>query len=317
MKIPLIAALAVVCLALARGAPQMRIEDDGWNFGRVTNAMDLYHGFVITNSGDGDLLIGHVLSSCVACLDAEIDRTNVPPGQSAMVSCHLNLKGLSGEIHRQVLLVSNDPHGTNRLLGINGTVVPAYLVVPLEPVLDLAQESYGEVQIFPLIDTRLPLAQVKTDNTNLEVRIRQVAQNYYQLELRPKASLPRHDADFKVTVQGMDTNGWPCEISGHIHNPPDLEVLPDHLVLMPVDKPQFRIIWVRQHTEKPFILLDVAANLNTIHSEVVREGKPFDYRINLMAVGMSAQSGKTNWLELKMAKTKSDRQSYFVPIVVN
>jgi hypothetical protein len=129
--------LLAISLA-ASAAPVIKIDQPWWNFGLITNLSSLSHDFWITNVGDAPLIINRVTSTCEACLQATLQKTNIPPGETAIIHARLDLRLLNGSVSRAILIGCNDPQQPSPVLELNGEVDPVYHVAPLAPLLDLA-----------------------------------------------------------------------------------------------------------------------------------------------------------------------------------
>ncbi len=105
---------AAVLLSVLAGAeerpaagPRIRIEPEGFDFGRVLQDKTLRKTFTIRNFGDTDLAIEGVSSSC-DCAAAQPEATLVAPGRSTSLSVVLRTRRYSGRLERQVAVRTND-----------------------------------------------------------------------------------------------------------------------------------------------------------------------------------------------------------------
>jgi hypothetical protein len=299
-------------------APQIVVDQPRWNFGAVTNCIQLKHEFIIRNSGDEPLRISQVISSCNACLQAGINQTNIPPGGTAVVRSYLDLRRLSGPETREIMLDSNDPKMPSYVLELAVVAVPCYRIEPLAIDLDLSQgQRSAATEVTPLMELHAPLSKASCTDSNITARIEQMAANQYMLVLEALKTTPRGDAACGVTVCSIDSNDPPCWVICHIHNPPDLELIPPQLKLQSQDEPQMRILWIKQHGPSHLILLDVLSPTDTLACEIVPEPPGFNYRVNVAAWQQQKNYGRTNWLTLKMRDQDSKEKLVSVPISVN
>jgi hypothetical protein len=105
---------AAVLLSVAGGAeertaagPRIRVEPEGFDFGRVLQDKTLRKTFTIRNFGDADLAIEGVSSSC-DCTAAQPEATLVVPGGSTSLLVTLRTRRYSGTLERQVVVRTND-----------------------------------------------------------------------------------------------------------------------------------------------------------------------------------------------------------------
>jgi hypothetical protein len=318
MKFYLVIPLIFTMTAGAMPVPHIVVDRQQWNFGAVTNQFAVEHEFLIQNTGDAALQIKQVLSSCTTCLFAGIDRTNLAPGTRAVVRTHLDLSQASGSILRVVLIESNDPQTPYLGLELTGVSVPAYRLNPPDIKLDMARGgTVARVKIISLLKLHAPFTKASCENTNLEVKLSSDDDGASVIEVKPLASLPHGDIFSEVEVTSTSSNDLPCWVACSIHNPADLELIPPQLKLQAQDEPQRRILWIRQWGLSPLILLDILSSTDSIKCEIVPDSQRFNYRVNVAAWGQKNNSGRTNWLTLKMRDKDSQERLVPVPVLVN
>jgi hypothetical protein len=308
--------LLLVTGARISAAPQIAVDQPIYDFGCITNGTQILHDFAIHNAGDAELEISRVVSSCEACLRASLEKTNIPPGGEGVLHARLDLRLLNGTVSRAILLDCNDPNNDPLVVGLTGVVVPAYQITPAEIDLDLSQGQQTAVaEIVPLLNLHAPLSKVFCDDTNITASLAMEASNQFMLTLAVAKSLPRGNATINLTIRSADTNDPPCRITGFVHNPPDLELIPERLRFQPRTEPQMRILWVKQHGASPLILLDVLSPSDKFHCEIDPGSSGYDYRIYITAWQQEAAAGQTNVLILKMRDRNQKERS--VPVSVS
>jgi len=309
--------LCLVAVGKIQAAPRMEIDQPLWNFGIVTNLAVLTHDFVIRNAGDVPLEISSVVSSCNACLRAGVEQTKIPPGGTTVLHSQLDLRLLSGDITRAIMIDCNDPQSPSSVLELAGVAVPAYQVVPAEIDLDLSQgQQTAMVEIRPLFKLHADLSQVVCDDTNLVVTVSPESSAGFVLTVQAKKMLPRGETFANVTARSADSNDLPCHLIAWIHNPPDLELIPLQLTFLPQAEPQMRILWLKQHGAARMTLLDAIPSTDKYHCEIDPDANGFDYRIYVTVWEQQPFAGKTNALTLKMVDSLNHEQSVTMPIIV-
>jgi hypothetical protein len=107
----------------APAGPRIRVEPEGFDFGRALPNRTLSKEFSIRNFGDRDLTIEHVSTSC-GCTVADGYARSVKPGGTTPLRVTLETRAYSGRVERQVIVRSNDattPVLTIRLTATVGT----------------------------------------------------------------------------------------------------------------------------------------------------------------------------------------------------
>jgi len=298
-------------------APRIVVEQPVYDFGSITNGSEILHDFVIRNAGDADLKINRVISSCNACLKAKLEKIKIAPGGESLLHARLDLQLLSGPISRTISIESNDTNSVWLILGLTGVVIPSYQMTPVEIDLDLSQgRQMATAEITPLLQLHAPLSQVHYDNTNILAKVSPAGTGGFVLTLEALDSLPRGNAAVNLTLCSADSNDPPFHTTGFIHNPPDLELLPERLRFLPQAEPQMRILWLKQHGATPAILLDIIPPSDKFKCEIEPDSTGYNYRIYVNTWQQEAAAGQTNVLLIKMRDQNQNEHSVPVPISV-
>jgi hypothetical protein len=90
--------------------PRLDIPIVAHDFGRVYARWDVTHVFAVQNTGDADLVISNLVTSC-GCTVATLSSSVIPPGQRAdlTVTFDADFHETSGEVTRLVWFATNDP----------------------------------------------------------------------------------------------------------------------------------------------------------------------------------------------------------------
>ena len=101
--------------------PRIRVEPEGFDFGRTRPLQTLRKEFRLHNAGDRDLVLQEVRTSC-GCTAAIVGKTTLAPGGSTPLSVSLRTGGGAGRIVKSVLVPSNDPKTPLLAIKIQATV---------------------------------------------------------------------------------------------------------------------------------------------------------------------------------------------------
>jgi rhodanese-related sulfurtransferase len=119
----LVLCLAAVAVALpAAAAPRIAVDLATYEFGDVVEGLSVEHTFVLTNTGDADLVIGEVQVSC-GCTTTSLPTNRLAPGQSVGLHALVDTSGYSGTIRKAITVNSNDPTRPQLQVGFLGNVV--------------------------------------------------------------------------------------------------------------------------------------------------------------------------------------------------
>lgn len=89
-------------------SPKISVQPLEHNFGNIIQGEEVYHNFVITNSGGDILKIFDVRAAC-GCTAVQPDKKELKPGESTKLKVSFNSKGRVGPQLKPVYITSNDP----------------------------------------------------------------------------------------------------------------------------------------------------------------------------------------------------------------
>ncbi len=99
--------LAVVAFGAYAG-PRIAVDLATYNFPDTTEGIAVDHTFVLSNVGDQVLVIESAIPGC-HCTTAQLDKSQLQPGESVGLRALLDTEGLSGRVMRTITITSNDP----------------------------------------------------------------------------------------------------------------------------------------------------------------------------------------------------------------
>lgn len=90
--------------------PRLDLPSVSHDFGDIFSLWDVTHVFAVQNTGDADLVIGNLVTSC-GCTTAELSSSVIPPGQRAdlIVTFDADAHKTRGQVTRLVWFATNDP----------------------------------------------------------------------------------------------------------------------------------------------------------------------------------------------------------------
>ncbi len=88
--------------------PRIRVEPEGFDFGRTQQGKTLRKDFTIRNFGEAELVIEGVSTTC-GCTAALAAQSRVEPGGRTVLRVTFETRTFSGKVERDVLVRSNDP----------------------------------------------------------------------------------------------------------------------------------------------------------------------------------------------------------------
>lgn len=127
--------LCSVSFLLADKGPQIKFNEEKWDFGKTKQGKVLNHVFVFKNEGDSPLIIDKVLTSC-GCTAALVSEKKILPGKKGEIKVTLNTRGYEGNLSKYIYVESNDPDHPQKQL-----TVAVAINVPPRPKIELDRYS--------------------------------------------------------------------------------------------------------------------------------------------------------------------------------
>jgi hypothetical protein len=128
--------------------PRVSTQQTEHNFGDIEAGDVVTHYFIITNTGDDNLLIKHVHATC-GCTVAKPEKDALAPGESTKLKVEFNSLGRRGAQEKTVSVNTNDPKKPDLKLKITGNIVPSKSAAAIaSPVLYVPKtdHNFGKVK---------------------------------------------------------------------------------------------------------------------------------------------------------------------------
>jgi hypothetical protein len=140
-------------------------ESTAFDFGTLGANETGSHRFTVVNGGRSPLSLAEGASSC-SCTIGGLDREEIPPGESAIVTIDWKTKGQGGPFRQRVTVLTNDPLRPEISFEVSGTVVPKWRIDPDEVILDrlsASGSSSATVRLLTYGETRLNLERLSVE----------------------------------------------------------------------------------------------------------------------------------------------------------
>jgi hypothetical protein len=103
--------------------PDMKFEEEVFDFGRITQGEKVSHAFVFTNTGKSNLVITNASGSC-GCTVPEYPKIPFAPGKQGKIDVVFNSEGKKGQQEKTVTVVTNCEPAT-KVIRIKADVIVA------------------------------------------------------------------------------------------------------------------------------------------------------------------------------------------------
>ena len=109
-------------MALAGKLPKIELDKVEHDFGTINEGDVVETEFIVTNTGDSDLIIADAKGSC-GCTVPQPPKEPIAPGQSAPIKVSFDSNGKPGQQSKTVTLTTNTEEG-NEVFTIKANVTP-------------------------------------------------------------------------------------------------------------------------------------------------------------------------------------------------
>lgn len=147
--------------------PAILVEEATHDFGTVYEGDEVQHAYTVKNTGESDLLLTKVKTSC-GCTVAEYTETPIPPGGEGVVDIVFKTRSKKGSQKKSIFVHSNDPRTPQQKLYIQGHVQPEFWLEPRDRI-DLGVIERGQ-EIAPQEVTVKWLADLNVNITGIVIR---------------------------------------------------------------------------------------------------------------------------------------------------
>ncbi len=106
-----------------KNAPVLEVNEKTHDFGEINPSVKAIYDFVVTNTGEDNLIIRKVKASC-GCTAATPEKKVLAKGESTKIHVEFDPRGKSGRQSKTITVITNDPKNSNVLLRITGNITP-------------------------------------------------------------------------------------------------------------------------------------------------------------------------------------------------
>jgi len=121
-----------------REGPCLSVRPKIFDVGKVHEGDTLTRTFVLCNEGTYPLEIAKVEPRCKTCIETELKRREIPPGESEDLVVSYELTDTVGDFVRYIAIESNDPADPSISVILQGRIVPEFSADP-------SRLAFGEV----------------------------------------------------------------------------------------------------------------------------------------------------------------------------
>jgi hypothetical protein len=182
------------------GYPSILLDSAVHDFGSIEGNTKGRHDFLVKNTGTGSLKLEKGETTC-QCTKFEIERTEVPPGESTKVIVEYNVKNFRGTYRQSASMRTNDPKQGVVQFTIQGKVINAVKVDP--PDLAFHSVTAGEARqlnasILVYVPEELKLSDFQLTNSAIaqyfDVKLEAIPKDKLEAMAKAKTEATASDA---------------------------------------------------------------------------------------------------------------------------
>ena len=217
-------------------APKISFDDRIYDFGVVEPEDKPQHYFTFKNTGQADLVISKVKSSC-GCTAALLSEERIPPGELGRIEIKFDPRGRRGKQQKTVSVHSNAENESVIQLTIQGVVKASVEVVPEQIFFSSVnnQEVYEKrIRVLGAGDGKLEITHVETSSPFLSGEISppqpgEVITYEVKILLHPGAPVGKLEETLTIHTNNEARPHLNVSIEGNVLGP--ISVYPEQLFL--------------------------------------------------------------------------------------
>jgi hypothetical protein len=226
--------LLLIFTQFALGAPRITCKAPVFDFGTRDPSESIDHTFLLENTGTSDLIISAIRPAC-GCTAANMTRQTIPPGESAELSTRLNLVGRTGDLHKSILIESNDPANPALQLTLVGKTAADFEIQPSVLVLrkdSPSKPATGSVQMRATDGSAFEISELVSTSGKLKLRADPMPSgNAYQISASFDEEMPAGEHSVQVTISTNLKGGRTTTMVALVVVPAAISVAPAKIVL--------------------------------------------------------------------------------------
>jgi hypothetical protein len=151
------------------GIPVAVVQHDTFEFGKMEAGEKDDHDFVVRNEGTAPLRLRTGETTC-KCTFSELDKSEVAPGESVVVTLSWEAKGHPGPFRQSAIIHTNDPKRPQFTLVVNGEITQSVDWSPQDLVftsLPTGESDSKEVKVWALRADNLQIVSHTLENQSL------------------------------------------------------------------------------------------------------------------------------------------------------
>jgi len=270
-------------------APHIEFDALTFNFGKVDQGQDVSHAFKFRNTGDSELIIEKVQSSC-GCTAALASSKNIGPGEEGEIRATFKTKGYQGRSTKAIRVQTNDPNVANITLRLTGEILTEVMVKPRS--LNFGNLKRGtttgrEIDVTFSSDEEIQIKKIESTSEHFKTAVEPYeseAGRGAKITVSAKADIPLGRIKEKILVHTTSSKSPTLTVPIYVYVQGDITVSP---MVLSFSKTSAGGVKERDlkvsTTAEAFAILDVEVKEDLFSAEVetVEQGKEYSIKVML------------------------------------
>lgn len=265
--------------AAKAAAPSAQFAQLSVNFGQVKPADIQRHVFTVTNTGAVPLLISDVAAGCGCTTTGTWDK-EIAPGATGRIPIEFNPANFSGEVHKSVVVSTNDPARPTQTLDLRANVWRPFEIIPaFTGFLPVEGEPRAETKVVRILNNLAEPAKLhapESTNPQFQTALKAVRDGReYELSITYDSAIPGSSVNATITIKTGRAEQPILSMTAFAMPQPSLVTIPATLQL-PAGKLGPGVthnIVVRNNASAPLKITDTASSVSGIRLTVT-ESQP-------------------------------------------
>lgn len=213
--------------------PDLVVADPVFDFGESKDKKVIQHIFILENVGDEPLVISDVSTSC-GCTTAGEFQSEIPAGGKTELPVTFDPTSFGGDIHKLVIVRSNDPEKPETYLRIQGHIWQPVALTPDVMTFKISSTNRDlkkqSMSLINHLEQPLKPKIKKKSSDRVEVELKEIKEGKsYELQVQPVGPFENKTDHISVTIEtGLED---PSELRAQIIviYQPDILALPSKI----------------------------------------------------------------------------------------
>lgn len=273
-------------------APSISFKETVYNAGDSWEGEIVSHAFSFTNTGDAELKISRVRSSC-GCTASNLSSDTIAPGESGEIRASFNTRHYQGQKSQPVYVTSNDPTNPNVQLQLVTTVKTIASFDPANLQFDQVIYGQGATRETTLVfdGEPFPIREISVEPEFFQARILEPEEETgndspirIEVTLSPEAPIGHQRGTLTARIDHPQSPEVTARVMASVEG--IITYTPRMIFFSNQDQEEqaVKIVTLTNNGDQPIAIREVSCGIPQFQAEVktIQPGKQFEVEVRLM-----------------------------------